>query len=224
MGKSIDPFEEYLRKKKAELLQQKLRVEPEPPPPPVSPEVPSNDDPAVAQKLREEAEDFFEEGGQGAAALFSDVGEDLSDDKVDEIKDAIEEVFEEAPPKPKKESGKSFVQFFQEVESKYEGPGSIAGAEIAVEVEGLGEAEVASEVALPNEVPEISSEDETATIPEGTAGRLSLAEILGRPPANDAERAKRLELLCRLVTRLVERAGIPESDILEALIKSGIEF
>ena len=44
---------------------------------------------------------------------------------------------------------------------------------------------------------------------------------LSAPPSS---RPRRIEVLCRLVAKLVERTELPESEIVEALIKSGVEF
>ncbi len=60
----------------------------------------------------------------------------------------------------------------------------------------------------------------------GKRPHLDLSEILLplRDNATEEEMRRHLELLCRLIAKLVERAALPESEIIEVLIKSRVEF
>ena len=71
----------------------------------------------------------------------------------------------------------------------------------------------------------MSTEDLVAVeVSGGSAeGRLDLNDIL-TPPADDAELVQRVELLGRLVAKLVERMKLPENEIIEVLIKAGVEI
>ena len=64
MSKAIDPFEEFLRKKKVKMLEEKFRRERA-----------AEEDAAVDEeedaRLREEMDDFFESGQNAGAELFS---------------------------------------------------------------------------------------------------------------------------------------------------------
>jgi hypothetical protein len=53
--------------------------------------------------------------------------------------------------------------------------------------------------------------------------RINLAEIL-LSDIGGTRVEQRIEVVCRLVARLVEKANLPESEVIEALIKSDIEF
>jgi len=56
-----------------------------------------------------------------------------------------------------------------------------------------------------------------------SADRLSLSDVLA--PTQDADDlARRVEVLTRFVIKLVERSQLPESEIVEVLIKSGMMF
>jgi len=72
---------------------------------------------------------------------------------------------------------------------------------------------------------EVSTDDLIAVeVPvDPVDSRLSLNDIL-TPPQDDEELRQRVELLGRLVARLVERVKLPENEIIEVLIRSGIEF
>src|SRR5262245_13258280 len=101
MAKAIDPFEEYLRKKKVELLERKYRDPAEGAD--ASSErpgsIPPDEDPAVDARLREEAEDFLQSGQSAGVQAFHQAS-DISEEKVEDIKDALDDVFEEDAPVP----------------------------------------------------------------------------------------------------------------------------
>jgi hypothetical protein len=52
---------------------------------------------------------------------------------------------------------------------------------------------------------------------------LAIADVL-TPPQEGEDLRQRVDLLSRLVVKLVERSKLPESEIIEVLIKSGVEF
>ncbi|MCZ6786581.1 MAG: hypothetical protein O7E54_05390, partial [Planctomycetota bacterium] len=52
---------------------------------------------------------------------------------------------------------------------------------------------------------------------------LNLTEVLTNPTTSE-DLPKRVEVLSRLLAKLVEKSGMSQSEILEVLIKSGIEF
>ena len=232
MTKANDPFEEYLRKKKVELLESKFRAEAG------SPEeeledaadegIASNDDPEVEARLAQEASDFISTGQSAAAELFTKVGSGLSDEKVEEIRDALEEVFEEDAPSPQTEdSSEAFVSFFRQVHDSYT-PGQ---PQQPVRVEQVPEAMLPPEAEPPHPADisaaaaEVSTDVEEPEEPPAARAesRLDLAEILA-PPGEDEDLRERVDLLSRLVAKLVARVKLPESEIIEVLIKSGVEF
>ena len=99
MGKAIDPFEEYLRKKKVELLERKYR---DPSADgsssnlrPVG--IPPDEDPEVDARLREEAQDFVQSGQSAGVQAFQHA-QDIGDEEVEELKDALDDVFEQDAP------------------------------------------------------------------------------------------------------------------------------
>jgi len=217
--KAVDPFEEFLRKKKVEQLQQKLMEggEPAASPEEEAPVLPQ-EDPDVAERVKEEMREFFDTGGSAGAELFSKVGSDISGEKVEEIRDALEEVFQAPPPAPAQiRPDEAFLEFFKSVQASFESDVPPAPEEAAP--------------AAPAEEPSpLASEQEPTCArsePEPDAGRtkraLDLAEILSKP-AEPQQLAQRVDLVCRLVAKLAERARIPESEIIEVLIKSGVEF
>jgi len=121
MTRAIDPFEEYLRKKKVEMLETKYRgprsrqsfVE----------DVDEDQGPVDAdqeERLQEEVQDFFESGQSAAARLFDRVGDGLPEEQVDEIRDALEEVFVETEAEPQAEGDGTFVNFFREVQTSFD--------------------------------------------------------------------------------------------------------
>jgi hypothetical protein len=231
MGKAIDPFEEYLRKKKVEKLERKYRDAPEEGKPPAAarpPGVPPDEDPQIAAKLREEMEDFLQSGKSAAVQAFQNA-QHISDDKVDEIKDALEGVFEDDAPAPQTvdrndDAGDTFVSFFKQVQEEYD------------------EREVCDDVSClpPDDSPlgstheadllrgasvEIAyDEDEGADAPPDASDRRLDLEAILVEGARKQDLAKRFDVLCRLVVKLCERTGLPESDIIEACIKGGLEF
>jgi hypothetical protein len=235
MGKAIDPFEEYLRKKKVELLERKYRDnEPDAAPAaPRPPGVPPDEDPEVAARLHEEMEDFLQSGQSAGAEAFQ-TAQGISDDKVDEIKDALEGVFEDDGPAPQTvdendDAGDTFVSFFKQVQEEYDetpvcddvsclppddapfGGGNDADIVIPSDLQGAS-VEIAYE-----------EEEEVAPAHDASDRRLDLEAILVEG-AKKQDLAKRFDVLCRLVVKLCERTGLPESDIIEACIKGGLEF
>lgn len=253
MSKAIDPFEEFLRKKKVKMLEEKFRRERAA----EETAAETEDDDA---RLREEMDDFFESGQNAGAELFSKV-KDLSDDKVDEIKDALEDVFEKEAATPRTEevpADEPFVHFFKKVQNEFDDdePVPPAAVEPAPVVEKAPPAkkkpapkkkkaaptaakkpapkkaapanpppapvaEAASRDALAVEISSHEPADEPGPEP---SGRLNLADMLLAGAEGAEELERRVEVLCRLVAKLVERTELPESEIIEALIKSGVEF
>jgi len=236
MGKAIDPFEEYLRKKKVELLERKYR-EPEggggAAPRPAG--IPPDEDPELAARLREEAEDFLQSGQSAGLQAFQHA-QDIGEEEVEEIKDALDDVFEQDAPVPQTvdesdDAGDTFVSFFKQVQEEYDekpvcdnvsclppdpGTQEIApGADIDVmmpaDLRGA-----AVEVAL-------GDEEEALAVRDASDTRLDLEAILV-DGAKKQDLEKRVDVLCRLVAKLCERFGMPESEIIEALIKGGLEF
>ena len=235
MAKAIDPFEEYLRKKKVEMLEHQYRsqkerakADTEAPPPPTAP---SNDDPQVEARLKEEAADFFE-GSQSAAAELFTKAATIGEDKVEEIKEALDEVFEEDEPRPEpaEDQGGTFVDFFRQVQEEFPSKRKRAAASPA---EPVAPVETPAEETVVEAPPvsdfeaaaaEVSTDDGAAEeVSPRDSERLSLAEILlAKPDAVDLER--KVEVLVRLVGKLAERSNLPESELIEALIKAGVEF
>ena len=244
MTKANDPFEEYLRKKKVELLENKFRAEGDAEAAPDATDEdyrPADDDPEVEARLREEADDFFEAAGSAAATHFEGADSGLEEEQVEQIRDALEDVFEEEVDRPQaEEEDQNFVDFFRQVRSEYDPRAAAAPLEEQIEA-------TANEVAAPleplNPPPaaptppplkphptemgqsgEVSTEDLAAVEAEASdEHRLDLNDIL-TPPADEAELVQRVELLGRLVARLVEHVKLSENEIVELLIKSGVEF
>ena len=218
MTKAVDPFEEFLRKKKVEQLQQKLRHEEAPAQPEEDALVIAEEDPEVAERLKEEMKDFFDAGGSAGAELFSKVGEKISDEKVEEIRDALEDVFEASPAGPKQEKpNEAFVDFFKNVQGSFDPRDAVPP---------VPEEEPVEEPPAPP--PQLVLVPDGAPAGARAAGgreghNLDLTELLAKP-VDATQLPQRVDLLCRLVARLVERAQIPESEIIEVLIKSGVEF
>ena len=226
MTKAVDPFEEYLRKKKVEQMEKRYRGAGvdvragEEAPGEAEELVIAQEDPEVAERLKSEMEEFFDAGGSAGADYFSKVGTGISEERVEEIRDALEEVFTAPEPGPANEPvTDAFVDFFRTVEAQYEKAGSLPPRppETAVVVEtpitpppppARAPAPSAASAAAPAKAP---------------AGALDLGELLGAP-VDAPQLPQRVDLLCRLVAKLVERTRIPESEIIEVLIKSGVEF
>ncbi len=244
MTKADDPFEEYLRKKKVELLETKFRKEAAEQ---AADEVeddaaddfvpPNTDDPELEARVKDEAEDFFESGKDAGAELFSKADTRLGDSKVEEIRDALEDVFEDdaALHETEEHDEHAFVDFFRQVRSEYDGPGSPTDGPVQpeVEVEAHVEAEAHEEepaaVADVSDIVAAAAEVSTAELvavevpPDPVDARLSLDDMLP-PVTNEAEMLQRIEVLGRLVAKLVERAKLPENEIIEVLIRAGVEF
>jgi len=131
---SIDPFEEYLRKKKVEMLEQRYRDGTVPADGESGSASEADDqdviaitdeDPEQAERIQEEIDDFFESGKTAAARLFDRVEDGLSEDKVEEIKEALDDVLTEEAPKPREENADgTFVNFFKQVQASYEDTGT----------------------------------------------------------------------------------------------------
>jgi hypothetical protein len=221
---AIDPFEEFLRKKKVEKLEEKYRQERGAAPEPDDEIALVEDDPNREEKLREEMDEFLKTGQAAGAEYFSKLKTNIGPDQVEEIKDALEEVFEEelvATPQTEGGPDDTFVQFFQQVQDTFVRPGEAPPA-------ATPEEEVAGEIveARVEAGPQVSTPGPEAA-PEPRASderRLDLAAILAAPAADTQQVAQRVDLLCRLVAKLVERLGIPEGEIVEVLIKSGVQF
>jgi len=282
MTRAIDPFEEFLRKKKVEMLEQRYRGDPPRPPagsggaaggtgigigaPATADEeealVIADDDPEAEARLRVEMDDFFLASQSAGAQLYTKVDTGISNDKVDEIRDALDDVFEEDAPAPQTEDNNdTFVNFFRQVQERYEdeiGPASAAPAAPAdvrvratvppaapePKIDGRSahaptgsplSAAAAATVAAADPAPEtaggamdalaeLAREEAEVTRPRARSkSRLDLSEILAGP-VSDADARQRIDLLCRIVAKLVERVGLPENEIIEVLIKSGVEF
>lgn len=238
MTNTSDPFEEYLRKKKVELLETKFREQ-------AAEQAaegaeddavddfvpPSTDDPVLEARVKDEAEDFFESGKDAGAELFSKADTRLGDSKVEEIRDALEDVFEDdaAMHETEEHDDHAFVDFFRQVGNEYDG--SASSADGLRQPEGEAEehkeepAAVAEVCDTVTAAAEVSTGDLVAVEvpPDPVDARLSLNDVLS-PVTNEAEMLQRIELLGRLVAKLVERAKLPENEIIEVLIRSGVEF
>lgn len=223
---AIDPFEEFLRKKKVEKLEEKYRQERTGDAPAEDEIVVVEEDPGQDEKLREEMDEFLRTGQEAGAEYFSKMKSNISADQVEEIKDALEEVFEEelvATPQTEGGEDDTFVQFFQQVQDEFI-------AEPQAPAAPTPEEEVAGEIvqARDDAAPEVSTPGSEAVLPKGRRPSddpgLDLAGILSAPAKDERQTAQRVDLLCRLVAKLVERLGIPEGEIIEVLIKSGVEF
>ncbi|MGH7162843.1 MAG: hypothetical protein ACREID_05110 [Planctomycetota bacterium] len=224
MTKAIDPFEEYLRKKKVEMLARKVRESLPGAKKPAADEPVDAKDADADARLQEEMREFFDAGHDAAAQLFSRVGRSIPEEKVEEIREALEEVLEEEPPAPRAETGETFVNFFRQISEEYRTEDEAREAE-AQQLELVEEPEPEA----PPVSRDVAREIAASAAPDDAAAargvrRLDLAEILSGAPVDEAQSRQRLDLLCRLVAKLVERAGIGESEIIEALIKSGVHF
>ncbi|MEE8105396.1 MAG: hypothetical protein V3T86_07670 [Planctomycetota bacterium] len=123
-----DPFEEYLQKKKVEMLEASMRGDENPAPEPDDldePLVLADDDADTEQRLQDEMRDFFESGGSAGAELFEKVGSEGADDvfeedQAEEIRDALDEVFqaEDASPQVAPDN-ETFVEFFEQVQQSF---------------------------------------------------------------------------------------------------------
>lgn len=254
MSKSIDPFEEFLRKKKVKMLEEKFRRE-------RAAEEEATGDEEEEARLQEEMDDFFESGQTAGAEFFSKV-KDLSDDKVEEIKDALEDVFEKEEATPRTEEVPAdgpFVHFFKKVQTEFDEPSASPAVQpppapapapapprrkksAAKKPAAKKRAAKAPAAKKPPPEPppapppapaepsresiavEISSHEPLDQPDPAPSGRLNLVDMLLAGNEEPEELARRIEVLCRLVAKLVERTELPESEIVEALIKSGVEF
>jgi len=235
MTKAIDPFEEYLRKKKVELLERKYRdgdASQTPLPRPSGP--PTDEDPDVEARLREEMDDFFQSGQSAGVQAFQQA-QDIGEDKVEEIKDALDDVFENDVPAPQTvdendDAGDTFVSFFKQVQEEYdETPVCDDVSCLPMEDGSPPPPPPAKEEVAPAELRgaavEIAFDDteHEEALPEPGDRRLDLEEILVEG-ARKQDLEKRVDVLCRLLAKVVKRSGLPESEIIEALIKGGLDF
>ena len=236
MGKAIDPFEEYLRKKKVELLEKKYRDPADEGKPSTERpgSIPPDEDPEVDARLREEAADFLQSGQSAGVQAFQSASS-ISRDKVEDLKDALDDVFEQDVPVPQTvnendDAGDTFVSFFKQVQEEYdEGP---VCDNVACLPPDPGTQEIAAgtdiDVMMPADLRgaavEVALDDVDAPVGHGASDtRLDLEAILV-DGASKQELGKRVDVLCRLVAKLCERHGLAESEIIEALIKGGLEF
>lgn len=277
MTRAIDPFEDYLRKKKVEMLEEQYRGTDQPEqesedeltqdhwtPPPTK-----DDSPEREVKVEQEMNEFFSEGGSAGADLFERANV-IDEDRVDEIQDALDEVFEAEKCEPEDASGvdDTFVDFFKQVQTDFvpeptvsreivqpEDPGDFEDEPLTAEFPAPGEeasdgavevaSEIAREVASDGGTEDASEEEGEPDLPAflevsprlemasgqqseeptavATESRLELSEILAAPKPGEDLR-QHVHLLSRLVVKLVERSNMPESEIIEVLIKSGVEF
>jgi len=125
---TADPFEDYLQKKKLEMLKADMRGDNEPSDESDEGDEPlilADDDPAVEQRLHDEMRDFFESGGSAGAELFTKVGGEGSsevsdDDQAEEIRDALDEVFQAEATSPEVvPDSENFVEFFKQVQQSF---------------------------------------------------------------------------------------------------------
>ncbi len=131
MSKAVDPIEEYLLKRKVEILEEKFRkqadvaeVEDEEGADTVAL---AHEDPEVAARLKEEMEEFFDAGKAGAAEVFERTPvPEIDEDVVEELKEALDEVFDAAAAVPKVDKQDTFVEFFKQVQEDFsdEQPGA----------------------------------------------------------------------------------------------------
>jgi hypothetical protein len=234
MGKAIDPFEEYLRKKKVELLEKKYRDSPDEGKPssdrPGS--IPPDEDPEVDARLRKEAAEFLQSGQSAGVQAFQSAS-NISQEKVEDLKDALDDVFEQDVPVPQTvnendDAGDTFVSFFKQVQEEYD------EKPVCDNVSCLPPDPGTQEIAPGTDIDVMMPEDlrgaavEVALDDNDSAGgssdtRLDLEAILVEG-AKKQDLSKRVDVLCRLIAKLCERSGLPESEIIEALIKGGLEF
>jgi len=243
MTRANDPFEEFLRKKKVEMLEKQYRNDTDARPEAGegessdddwTPPVPSDDDPEREEQLEHEMNEFFEQGGRGGAELF-ERAQEIDEERVDEIKDALDDVFEEPAGEPidATEEGDTFVDFFKQVTTDFDAEAAAAvepdegepfeDEPLTADFPVPGEEPSALEPALelesaPPAFPEVSSSSDSAP-----SSGLAIADVL-TPPQEGEDLRQRVDLLSRLVVKLVERSKLPESVIIEVLIKSGVEF
>ena len=268
MTKAVDPFEEFLRKKKVEQLEEQIRQEGGQPSSadggdeesladdwaPFDPDA----SPEQTERVKDEMNDFFAEGGSAGAELF-ERAQNIDGERVDEIKDAIEDVFEEDPDATQIDDGAddTFKDFFKEVQTTYVAedepqaePEELAtGLVLEPETGSFEDEPLTADFPLPDEAgaeermesaaePVAASEPESPRVvitpepldaqPQPVATEvaeapLNMAEIL-QPLLTNNDLDQRTEALTRLVIRLIEHANVPEEQIIEALIKSGVSF
>ena len=278
MTRSVDPFEEFLRKKKVEMLEQQIRKDGRAPSAePAGAETfdddwsPRQDDesPERSERLNEEMNQLFTEGASDGAELFERAA-NIDEERVDKIKDALEDVFVESSDETQVDEGAedTFKDFFKEVQTNFvpEAAEPAPEAEIAHEIahevamdaetgEFEEEEPLTAEFPPPDEVGALPAAEGTpleiepeplAIVPEVAEAAdlaeasvaalseyedaddvleqpLSVAEML-QPVLASGDQAQRIEVLTRLVIKLVERANLPENEVVEVLIKSGVSF
>jgi hypothetical protein len=144
MSNANDPFEEYLRKKKVELLENKFKTRTDDD----GDYRPPTEDPEASARLEEEVADFMNTASTAGAQHFSEAGSGISDDKVGEIRDALDDVFEvdeNAPSTETQDAG--FVDFFKQVRTEYvEGEQTPAEGQAPLEAPVVAESVVAEAV------------------------------------------------------------------------------
>jgi len=204
MTRSIDPFEEYLRKKKVELLERQYREQQAESLKEAESEVEEQEsfavadaDPEAEARLREEMDDFFESGQVAAAKLFNEAS-GLDEEKVEEIKEALDEVFEEDAPQPQTDpDGDTFVEFFKQIKQDYEsgrrGPQEFtqpaAGSGVVAEDLLVGDPPPAGPRGAERPAPEDRRASQEPAAVETVAGipGPSMAVACGRPAALEPE-------------------------------------
>ncbi len=275
MTRAIDPFEDYLRRKKVEMLEEQYRGTDKQAQ--ESQDETLQDDwtpPADADnaerevQVEQEMNEFFSEGGTAGADLFERANV-IDEDRVEEIQDALNDVFEAEKREPEAASGvdDTFVDFFKQVQSDFEPdltvsreivqppeshdePGDFEDEPLTADFPVPGE-ESATEADAEEQGPDLpaflevsprldgadqigaehsSSElgapefgDAEQQVAVATENRLELSKILAAPKEGEDLR-QHVHLLSRLLVKLVERSSMPESEIIEVLIKSGVEF
>ncbi|MHC4937877.1 MAG: hypothetical protein ACYTHK_02775 [Planctomycetota bacterium] len=240
MTRAKDPFEEFLRKKKVEMLEDQYRKDEEPHPEMGeeelfedgwTPPAPGDEDLDRDEKLEQEMNEFFEQGGRGGAELFERAKE-IDEERVEEIRDALDDVFEEPAAEPTDVVGANdtFVDFFKQVQHDFE-----PEAKEAVQPDESGPFEdepLTADFPVPGEdtdteIAPLDLQANPPTFPAVGGGEsetgLAIADVL-TPPQEGEDLLQRVDLLSRLVVKLVERSKLPESEIIEVLIKSGVEF
>jgi anti-sigma28 factor (negative regulator of flagellin synthesis) len=237
MTSANDPFEEYLRKKKVELLEKKFKTRTD-----EDGEYRPPEDPQASARLQEEVDDFMNTASSAGAQHFSEAGSDLvDDDKVEEIKDALDGMFDEERGTPSTEAEDAgFVNFFKQVRTEYDADDPRSqGQPPAVEEPDAMESAVADAAAAepavadspvadpaPATLPPVSAEEFVAVEVDDEDEQVEafdIATVLAGLSGEDALE-QRVAVLTRLVVKLVERAKLAESEIVEVLIKSGVEF
>ncbi len=259
MTRAIDPFEEFLRKKKVELLEKQYREQgdraSETETAVEERQVAADpDDVEQDARVKAEMDEFFESGQKAGVELFEQM-QGIDENKVEEIKDALSDVFEEDTARPPtSEDSDTFVNFFQQVQDNFDegkppatAPSTLPhapNASIGTAVETPAAPAAPAPAATPPPAPPVTAPVVSAPLQDIQAaaaevstdhpdlaaptrpleGRINLAEILLSKMDDADDLGKRIEVLFRLVARLVERSGVPESEIIEALIKSDVEF